>query len=415
VSKKHFYTPSRVRSMGIFRVKLTGNYRVHFVDAWNKKISLGTKPTLSEAEAVYQKFLDDGIIPLKPFDKRGSLDRDICPGLIGSTNRCDGKPIRCFYSYHNEQDESLLGICCSLVCLNGRYQSHAFRDIVAKHKETIRQTARAKQQSYRDMVLEIYQDDDGDKDIPFTLEEQNSNAALYYSSLIQPLLGGLQRKGISNTCAFGIQYSLDYRGKAEGMSLLGRKEVKRDMAKCGLIAKATSGFGRTSESKGKSLVSMVIVSCNPGRSLIEWESEMQRLCLKDASHGNLNDVCLMFSTCDNGGGAYKYCDVPGYRAQLVLSLWVPKRWKGMVESGFSALVAEMEKKRSFPDVLRGQLMPATDDPLGMKLPYAPFEAMLRKKNDTQLRTFLRAFKGMGSKSTKRVEICKGILDERSSV
>ena len=87
----------------------------------------------------------------------------------------------------------------------------------------------------------------------------------------------------------------------------------------------------------------------------------------------------------------------------------------MVESGFSALVAEMEKKRSFPDVLRGQLMPATDDPLGMKLPYAPFEAMLRKKNDTQLRTFLRAFKGMGCRSTKRVEICQGILDERSSV
>jgi len=74
----------------------------------------------------------------------------------------------------------------------------------------------------------------------------------------------------------------------------------------------------------------------------------------------------------------------------------------------------MEKKRSFPDVLRGQFMPATDDPMGMKLPYAPFEVNMRKKNDAQVRTFLKAFEGMGSKSIKRVDICQRILDERSN-
>ena len=44
----------------------------------------------------------------------------------------------------------------------------------------------------------------------------------------------------------------------------------------------------------------------------------------------LNGVPDVFEV-RNGGGAYKYCDSPGYRAQLVLSLWVPKRWKRMVE------------------------------------------------------------------------------------
>jgi hypothetical protein len=126
-------------------------------------------------------------------------------------------------------------------------------------------------------------------------------------------------------------------------------------------------------------------------------------------------VCLMFQLCDKGGGgAGKYADVPGYNAQLVLSVLVPKRWQARVEEGFVQLVGHMQKDIAFPDVLRGQLKLATDDPLGMNLPYAAYEAMLHTKSKTQLRSILKAFKGLGSKSIERISLCQRVLDEMDS-
>ena len=374
---------------------------------------LGEYATEGEAGAAVCKYKQTGI---KPAVKRGGITPlaiNICPGAKGCQTPCDNKGVSCLWSYHNERDE-LIGVCCSKLCLDQRYQSPAFLETVSQFRETRNSKWRARRQSYHDMMQKLYEEGDGiDRDVPFTLEEQHSNANLYYSCLIYPLLAGLQHKGISRQCAFGVQFANDYRAKSEGLHLLVRPYVKRNLLRCGVITKAPRIASRPSEAKRKVMVSMVIASCDPGRSLINWESEMQRRCTKDASHGALNGVCLMFELCNHGGGgAAKYADVPGYRAQLVLSLWVPTRWQGMVKGWFAALVAKMEKKRSFPDVLRGQLTPATDDPLGMTLPYAPFEAMLRTKNGAQVRTLLSAFKEIGSKSIKRVDICQRILDER---
>ena len=366
-----------------------------------------------EAGEAARKFEHDGIKPPVKGTGNKRLDiMNICPGHKGCKTPCNRKTQRHLWSFHDEQDE-LVGICCSLMCLDGRYQSPAFLKTYALYRETRYRIQRENHQSHVDTLIALYQDGDvTDRDIPFTLEEQNTNAALYYTSLIRPLVARLQCMGIARQCALGIQYANYYRAKTEGMNLLARSGVKRDLARCGVIAKATKTI--PPEAKCKRMISMVIVSCAPGRSLIEWEAEMQRLVLQDASNGTIQDVCLMFLQCRlGGGGGAKYADVPGYRAQLVLSLWVPTRWKQTVEKGFSALVAEMEKTRSFPDVLRGQFMPATDDPMGMKLPYAPFEVNMRKKNDAQVRTFLKAFKEMGSKSIKRVDICQRIVDERS--
>ena len=89
---------------------------------------------------------------------------------------------------------------------------------------------------------------------------------------------------------------------------------------------------------------------------------------------------------------------------------MPKRWQALVEEGFRELVAAMEEKPSFPDVLRGQLMPATDDPLGMKLPYDKLEKRHRTLRDARLRELLACFKGKGSKSLARITILQRILD-----
>jgi hypothetical protein len=165
-------------------------------------------------------------------------------------------------------------------------------------------------------MQKVYQEtDDADRDVPFTLEEQKANAALYYTGLIVKLTEGLHNKGIAHQCAIGIQYTDVVRAKKEGSDLLKRSCVKRNLARCGVIAKATRGQCGIPEATRIVLVSMVIVSCNPGRSLIIWESEMQRWCLHYSRDGALKGVCLMFAKCDHGGGgAAKNADTPGYTA-----------------------------------------------------------------------------------------------------
>ena len=366
--------------------------------------------TDEDAGAAILKFQQDGKPPLVI---RRSLDINVCPGPKDYKNPCGGEGRRGRFSFHDEHDE-LLGICCSKVCLDGRYQSPAFLGTEAKYREGYANEQRATRRLYCDMMEETYQVfHDADNDVPFTLQEQKANADRIYTGLIHPLTAKLQQFGIAHQCAFGIQYSADYRAKTEGLDLLRRTNVNRNLARCGVIAKATRASRKTAS--GKSMVSMVIVSCNPGRSLIKWESEMQRRCLKDSRDGALNGMCLMFERCDHGGGAaVKYADLPWIRSQLVLSCWVPNKWKATVEEGFVELVAAMEKEPSFPDVLRGQLMPATDDhQMGMDYLYAKYEKQHRTLPDAKLKVLLECFKRLGSKSKKRVQTLQRIIDERS--
>ena len=103
--------------------------------------------TEEDAAAAVLKFEEDGIKPAKRKYGITPLDINICPGATGCQTPCDNRSRRCLWSFHNERGE-LIGVCCSKLCLDQRYQSPVFLETVAQFKENKRSKRRADHQSH---------------------------------------------------------------------------------------------------------------------------------------------------------------------------------------------------------------------------------------------------------------------------
>ena len=95
--------------------------------------SVGTWYVTEEAAgAAARKYEQDGI---KPDHKKGGVPQlsiNICPGPKGCKTPCESTTVHHLWSFHDQKD-ALVGICCSKPCLDGRYQSPAFRETVKKY------------------------------------------------------------------------------------------------------------------------------------------------------------------------------------------------------------------------------------------------------------------------------------------